>query len=146
MVVRVLTLRDGGYVGAFSASSATVQFALNEIRRKDIVITGTSALSILPDDQVMLYIDDDPDGYGPYNIVTQSVNRQGASLETHLTLAACSDLMRLVAIPGSDPFDNKTNGQTFNAIINRVRFDTGLSVPVTFVNAEAVTMDSRLVS
>jgi len=143
MVVRVLTLRDGEYVGAFSASSATVQFALNEIRRKDIVITGASALSILPDDQVMLYIGDDPDEYGPYNIVTQSVNRQGALFETHITLAACSDLMRLVAIPGSDPFDNKTNGQTFNAIINRVRFDTGLSVPVTFVNAEAITMDSR---
>ncbi len=140
MALDAFLIRSGSVIKRFTIISASLGFALNEIREHSLEVSGRE--NILEGDTVRLAINNVI--YGDYAItIFEHGLSSDAGYTTSLTLVPCSNILQSVAMPGNDPFEKTTNLAVFTHLSRFIMQETGFYFPITFVNADSVAMGAH---
>lgn len=133
--------RNGVSVFGFIPSSVAISQALNESREHDMVVEGKPGEQVQYGDEIEVLIRGNV--YGPYTVAAISRSVQEATVSTILTLAGPGDPLRSSATPDDDPFLASNNLVALLKIQSFVYGETGVNIPISFVNAEYVGMSAK---
>lgn len=140
MALDAFLIRSGSVIKKFVLSSASLGFALNEVREHTVEVYGRE--NILDGDTARVIIDGTT--YGDYAItIFEHSLSSDAGYVTTLTFVPCSNILQSVAMPGNDPFENTTNLAVFTHLSGFIVQEAGFYFPISFVNADSVAMGSR---
>lgn len=140
MALEAFLIRSGSVIKRMAIVSASMGFALNEIREHSLEVKGRE--NILDGDTVRLSIDNTTYGDYAITIFDHSLSDDSGYV-TNLTLVPCSNVLQSVAMPGNDPFEKTTNLSVFTHLSAFILQETGFYFPISFVNADSVAMGAH---
>ena len=140
MALEAFLVRSGIVIKRLAIVSASLSFALNEIREHNLEVSGRE--NILEGDAVRFSISNVT--YGDYEITIFDHSFSSAlGYSTTMTLVPCLNVLQSVAMPGNDPFEKTTNLSVFTHLSAFILQETGFYFPISFVNADSVAMGAH---
>lgn len=140
MALEAFLVRSGSVIKRLVIASASLGFALNEIREHALEVKGRE--NILDGDAIRLSMDNTT--YGDYAVtIFEHGLSDDSGYTTSLTLVPCLNVLQSVAMPGNDPFEKTTNLSVFTHLSAFIMQETGFYFPISFVNADSVAMGAH---
>lgn len=140
MALMAFLIRSGVVTEKLVVVSASMGFALNEIREHSLEVSGR--VNIIEGDTVRILVNETV--YGDYAVtIFEHGLSSDAGYVTSMTLVPCSNILQSVAMPGNDPFENTTNLSVFTHLSGFIMQETGFYFPISFVNADSVAMGAH---